>query len=478
MALTLALEYGENFSQSIDLNELLMHKEGTQALSGLTGTGLPPVQVQWLEGAGDGAKFRGRRVLARPIDLPLYTASTSRRKLKALARELSIALGDECRLRLRDSEEEFDWIANVVRTGGGDFVYGEDTTGEYDLSLVVTLQAGNPFWLQDRTVRVSAKPVEGGTEFKLNNPGSAPAFPKWTLTGPGIDFTLTSSRGQQIVYGDLIDVGEQRIIDTESAQITDQDGVPRYDGVAGAPSMFSLPPGRSTVVVTVDQTSDSFLNAQSTGRTNFAKNPSLRVAPSGTDGWSINTGSSYDSGTRSISKPAATDPSTLGVCSLVVDGLTPGVTYRVVLNGTSGVKPTAPTGAKSVRYHSGYCAIRNGTIITQHDIAPGTSGALDVTFVAAETSVTMSGVAGWIDYNASDGTHHIKSSPFTVSGLTYVGDPGDPFDGATPDTADTTYLWSGTADASTSRSVRVLTGDELDQVLVTCEIQPRDWMVV
>ena len=61
----------ENDTDALDLDYVFKYGRGIQALSGATGFGLPPVSIRWLEGAGDGALYRGRRVLPRDIDLPL-----------------------------------------------------------------------------------------------------------------------------------------------------------------------------------------------------------------------------------------------------------------------------------------------------------------------------------------------------------------------------------------------------------------------
>lgn len=472
--LTLSLDYGENFSQSISLNGLLEHEEGMQALSGLVGTGLPPVQVQWLEGAGDGATRRGKRVLSRQIDLPLYMAATSRRVLKELARDLSIALGDTCRLRLSDNEEEFDWIAEVERTGGGDFTYGEDTTGAYDLSLVVTFTAGNPYWVQNRTVRTVGVPTDGTPAIlKLNNPGTAPAFPKWTLEGPGLTFTVTSPKGERFVYADLIDVGEKRIIDTEAATVVDQDGVNRYDGVGDAANMFQIPPGRWSIEIGVDQSSDAFIAAQGEGRTNYVTNPGLRTDAAG---WTLFEGA-YDSGTQTIKKVETTDAST-SVCTLVVDGLTPGTTYRAVLGISAGPAPAVPSGGTKLDNGKAAIILSNGNHNQLVLVGANNSGTLDTTFVAADTEIGLVVQSHWLAYKGSGGTEHEKEGAITVHGLAFVGEPGPIFDGETTDADGITYAWAGDANASISKAVATLTEDDLDSVLVTCDMRPRDWMVV
>jgi hypothetical protein len=38
------------------------------------------------------------------------------------------------------------WSTTVVHTGGGDYNYGKDTTGETDLFTTITVRAGDPYF--------------------------------------------------------------------------------------------------------------------------------------------------------------------------------------------------------------------------------------------------------------------------------------------------------------------------------------------
>jgi hypothetical protein len=86
----------------VDLDRLIDSAYGAQAVAGLTGFGLPPVSVQWSEGAGDGATYQGRRIAPRDIDLPLHIAVPDRLALQAYARDLSIVLDGEATLRVSE----------------------------------------------------------------------------------------------------------------------------------------------------------------------------------------------------------------------------------------------------------------------------------------------------------------------------------------------------------------------------------------
>ena len=135
----------ESATDKLPLDSLLTESEGVHATTGATGFGLPPVALQWLEGAGDGAVYRGRRVLPRDIDLPLYFSALGRDSLKELQRRLNLILSGPATLRAFEPDGT-SWYLTVVRSGGGGYIYGTDTDGEHELATVLTLTAGDPYW--------------------------------------------------------------------------------------------------------------------------------------------------------------------------------------------------------------------------------------------------------------------------------------------------------------------------------------------
>lgn len=142
---------------------------GVQVRSGVTGLGLPPKSVQWLEGAGDGAIARGWRTLARDIDLPLQVVGATREDLKAYLSQLASLLGTnhdhvvhEGVLTLNFYDESGKWTCPVEHVGGGDYVYGTDTIGVHECTLVITLRAGNPYFVAESSVIESFYQVTGG----------------------------------------------------------------------------------------------------------------------------------------------------------------------------------------------------------------------------------------------------------------------------------------------------------------------------
>jgi hypothetical protein len=139
----------ESDTDTLDLDYVLKHGRGVQVLAGVTGLGLPPVQVRWLEGAGDGAVYRGRRVLPRDIDLPIAVIGTDRNDLRQLWSRFASILDGRCKLRMVE-DDGTSWWVYVYRVGGGDYAYGVDTDGETEIRTVVTVRAPNPYWTAER----------------------------------------------------------------------------------------------------------------------------------------------------------------------------------------------------------------------------------------------------------------------------------------------------------------------------------------
>ncbi|GAB3830226.1 phage tail domain-containing protein [Kribbella italica] len=264
----------------LDLDSLLMEDDpvydlippemrGAQALTGVTGLGLPPVSVQWIEGAGDGATFRGQRVLPRDIDLPLYFDGKDREGLKALVSRLAIMVSGECELRLVEADGTY-WYCNVVRVGGGSYVYGADTIGERDLMMVITFRAGDPYWISSRDGGLTIV-TEGAGRGLLNGPltalkvrssqafgdvtlvngGDAPAYPLWEITS-GTNFEAISPSGQRIAWNGTLADGVTLYIDTKSGRVWDSTGANRFASVGAAPRMWTVAPGTSTAHVSMD----------------------------------------------------------------------------------------------------------------------------------------------------------------------------------------------------------------------------------
>lgn len=490
----------------VNLDALTRTQEGAQAVAGITGFGLPPVSVQWAEGAGDGARFRGRRVQMRPIDLPLTYYTRSRASLKAQVRDLSTVLSGEATLRLTEDDGTSRSV-RVHRTGGGDFNYGTDTDGRHYLKTVVTLTAGDPFWESDAATEADYSGTGIPTSLVVVNDGTADAFPVWKITGPGLNWTATSPTGEVLAFADFIPQGATITIDTKAGTVVDQHGVNRYAALGPAPRFFTLPPGESVVQISYDRSSADFLAAAATGRTNYVPTPLFK---SGAGKWDLRASWAYDpagaivgsAGTFSgfVDADLGNEPGSNPVRP-VLTGLTPGRQYQVWATADvtyvaeSATVPPAPTtqgspvltyaftGRSSTPAQMIVLDYGTGHTLASVDLAFGTSGLVSATFVAQSESVFLrfsnarevfsfappAGSPPWFLPTSTQKTHAIR-----VDNV-FLGEVGQPFTGDTPKTARATYRWTGTPDASTS--VETLAPDPAT-THVAYSFNPRDWLVI
>ncbi|MFD7738061.1 phage tail family protein [Kitasatospora sp. NPDC059800] len=246
----------------LNLNEVQETGTGIQALTGMTGAGLPPVSVQWLEGAGDGSVYRGRRVLSRDIDLPLDIVGRDRAHLAELLSRLARVLAEPCTLALVDDDGS-RWTTEVVRTGGGDVTYGQGTTGGRDLQTVVTLRADPYFISSEASSQVIGGDTTTGSflsgmvslpvassqaigSITIANTGDAIAYPVWKIHGPGHAFQAVSPDKETIAWNGTLAAGEVLTVDARTGTVVDQTGANRYAELATSPRFWGIRPGLST----------------------------------------------------------------------------------------------------------------------------------------------------------------------------------------------------------------------------------------
>jgi hypothetical protein len=270
----------ESSTDAFDLDGIFGNGLGVVALDGVNGVGLPSVSAQWIEGAGDGAVWRGERVLPRDIDLPLYIAAPDRATLRATTARLAQMLAGPMTLRFVE-DDGTSWTLAVRRTGGGQMVLGTDTNRAVtEASTVISLRAGDPFWTSSTVQRASVTALigrgllsydpdgsgptaRGGSSlsflrvsasqtlgaFTMANDGDAPAYPKWTVTGPGSNLVVTSSTGESFAWNGTLGTTDTLTIDTRQATVTDQTGASRYASLGTAPRLWRVQPGVTTANV-------------------------------------------------------------------------------------------------------------------------------------------------------------------------------------------------------------------------------------
>ncbi|MFF3015817.1 phage distal tail protein [Streptomyces sp. NPDC057939] len=249
-------------ADTLDLDEIATKGLGYQAKAGTTGFGLPAVNIQWLEGAGDGATYRRRRVLARDIDIPIEILARNRNDLSARISRLALALAGRCTLTVLN-DDGTSWFTDVYRSGGGEYTYGVETIGEREFETVVSFRAPDPYWTSSvaeaRTItgatsapflkslsklNVAASQAIG--EIELNNSGDAEAYPIWKVYGPGKTFTAVSPTGERLRWTGTLTAGQILTIDTKRGTVTDQTGANRYNLLDTAPRFWTVKPGLST----------------------------------------------------------------------------------------------------------------------------------------------------------------------------------------------------------------------------------------
>ena len=248
----------ESATDSFNLDDVLLTGQGVQVLSGVTGLGLPPVAVQWLETAGDGAVFRGRRALPRDIDLPLYLNGGNRAGLIAILSRLSRMLSGELTLRAVE-DNGTEWTALVHHVGGGDYNYGADTVGGADMSLVLTLRSGSPYWLSEVLTTATHITTPGDQVFatiSYDNQGDVAVYPTFVLEGPISNVTFhepsITGFGGKVVWNGSIWSGQTITFDFERGSVIDGNGVSRYAELAVGPTFWKMQPGPSSGLVYYD----------------------------------------------------------------------------------------------------------------------------------------------------------------------------------------------------------------------------------
>ena len=251
---------------------------GTHLLGGLTGAGLPPVEARWFSGAGDGAVWRGARVSPRVLVVPLLVEGVDRVDVAARLRTLALVLTppdpegtDRTVLSLVEPDGTV-WQTAVYRTGGGDLVWGPGTDSATWATTEVELTAPDPYWTRQAPSSLTVSTGGQGRHLlpylsrlrltssattgrrTVENPGDAPAWPVWQITGPGADFTATDAAGQALAWRSRLEGGQSLTIDTRAGTVVDGTGANRYAELAPAPRFWAVPPGTSTVWVTWEQT--------------------------------------------------------------------------------------------------------------------------------------------------------------------------------------------------------------------------------
>lgn len=256
-----------NGLDTLDLNSVEKFGHGLEAQPGATGFGLPPVNVQIVEGAGDGAIYRSSRTLVRDFDIPLNIEGRTQVELESHLSRMARMLAGPFRMGLIDKLGR-TWVVPVARVGGGELDLGSEE--EMALQTVVTLRAFDPYWESDVATNivlgipgpvdpfVSAwmrLPLVASQAFGLvqvNNPGDARVYPQWTFHGPGHTLQVTSPLGEVTAWDAALASGESLTIDMRAGTVVDNNGLNRYADLRAAPRFWALAPGVSTISASME----------------------------------------------------------------------------------------------------------------------------------------------------------------------------------------------------------------------------------
>lgn len=250
---------------------------GHLLLPGVRGLELPAYHHYVREsGALDGQITTGTRALAREIFLPVYVHGADRAEAVERRGRLALAMaptphtgGGVGVLELAERAGTRRRIrARYVDGMEGD--EGEDQAGNYWATYGITLHADDPYWELDpvrRSWRIEGSPglwlpvpplvVRGseviGEGMNMSNPGTAHAWPVWTIAGPvGAGALMrNASTGEELEFDRALSAEESVTIDTRPRRKSVRSGTGEnwFRHLRRGSRLWALAPGANTVDV-------------------------------------------------------------------------------------------------------------------------------------------------------------------------------------------------------------------------------------
>lgn len=454
----------------IDLDEVLQDGTGFQALSGITGLGLPPIRAQYTSGYADGSRHQHTRYTHRDIDIPIYCSAENRDELREKVDQLLRNIDKRtCTLSWIDEFEGNPevWELSVRVVGGGEWTMGEDTTGDRELLTVITFRAGDPMWRRSFPEQRSHRNKEGGL-FTINNPGTTSSPPGITLYGPGANLEAIGPDGQVVRWNGAVLPGDWVDINFATRTAIDSQGRNRYTQFDTAPDFWEVPAGFSNVIVAWDASSPEFLQTLGATVRNYVHNPTFR---NDLNGWTPSQ--RYISSNRSlrnvvIERQVAGDVYSLYMSHkgagrniedrTTITGLVPGETYRI------GTRVRWSWDKSSRLMRAPYISIGGRKVSLPK---PWTAGdkRIDFEFTASDETMTLALGTGAVSNDTTVNTRFWQ---------VYIvdGEASGYFSGNTADTAMYDYSWEGTPNSS--KSVRTWkVAPDTSTTLVALRYTPR-----
>lgn len=227
-----------------------------------------------VEGGEDGSTYGGSRLAGRVIELDVRVQTRLEEEMQHQLDRLDDILDDTYGPALLTVTAQ--WAGKdkarqlLVYSEGWRGAQGHQRWQAFPLTLLAeeaVFSATQPEWRPFRVpgvpkpflgsgqffpVQVSSSQVLG--ELEVLNPGNARTPVLWRLTGPS--GTVTAARGSEVwTIPDGIPDGTTWFLDTSLGTLVeyDEDGeVDHYDKLGDAPDFWRLPPGRSTVTVSME----------------------------------------------------------------------------------------------------------------------------------------------------------------------------------------------------------------------------------
>lgn len=244
---------------------------------GVSGLDLPPFELHADDSPNlDGSSFRSVRATARQILLPVFVYGIDRRTLRQFKRKLANALNPKAGYCVLTFIEQ-DGVPRRLQcyyAGGMEGNESSDAAGFKWVTYGIQLTAMDP-WFYGDTEAVTkwafgtSQPFLASPFFplklgageqvtntiKVTNPGDIEAWPVWTITGPLKSFEFIGPDGSkfgipaQAGGANALQPGRTLTVDTRPGYKTllDDQGTNYFPLLDSAPSLWSVPPGTSTV---------------------------------------------------------------------------------------------------------------------------------------------------------------------------------------------------------------------------------------
>ena len=245
---------------------------------GTRGFGIPSPILRIDPSASNGGTFRYSKRDIRELDLPITIFGSDREDTEAKLRRLSNILQGKATLTAT-YEDGSVWYLDTYYAGGGETTFGS-TANDYFCQWDLIMRAPQPFWqsdapfqvsiIQDSTTRgllagsspkslafLRIKTSQAFGSVTVYNDGDVDAPAKWIVNGPSTLLTIQKSDGTGFTYTTAMLSTDTLYIDCEAGTVVDQNGVNKYAGLGSAPKLFSLPPGSSTLTITVSGASSA-----------------------------------------------------------------------------------------------------------------------------------------------------------------------------------------------------------------------------